>query len=77
MSADLAHISIPAECRETIRAGALVAIRHSGGKDSQAMTILLSRIVPSDRLVAVHAPLAQVEWPGTIEHVATLPPVCR
>ena len=30
------------------------------------MTILLSRIVPSDRLVAVHAPLAQVEWPGTL-----------
>ena len=75
MSADLAHISIPAECRETIRAGALVAISHSGGKDSQAMTILLSRIVPSDRLVAVHAPLAQVEWPGTIKHIrATLPP---
>ena len=74
MSADLAHISIPAECRETIRAGALVAISHSGGKDSQAMTILLSRIVPWDRLVAVHAPLAQVEWPGTIEHIrATLP----
>ena len=39
------------------------------------MTILLSRIVPRDRLVAVHAPLAQVEWPGTIEHIrATLPP---
>ena len=75
MSADLAHISIPAECRETIRAGALVAISHSGGKDSQAMTILLSRIVPWDRLAAVHAPLAQVEWPGTIEHIrATLPP---
>ncbi len=39
------------------------------------MTILLSRIVPRDRLVAVHAPLAEVEWPGTVEFIrATLPP---
>ena len=57
-----------------IRAGALVAISTSGGKDSQAMTVLLERIVPRDQLVAVHAPLEDVEWPGTIEHLrATLP----
>ena len=38
------------------------------------MTILLSRIVPRDQIVAVHAPLGEVEWPGTIEHIeATLP----
>ena len=38
------------------------------------MTILLSRIVPRNQLVAVHAPLGEVEWPGTIEHIrATLP----
>ena len=74
MAADLADIRVPSECREIIRAGALVAVSHSGGKDSQAMTILLSRIVPRDRLVAVHAPLGEVEWPGTIEHIeATLP----
>ena len=74
MSDRLADIRLPPECRETIRAGALVAISTSGGKDSQAMTILLSRIVPRDRLVAVHAPLGEVEWPGTIEHIeATLP----
>ena len=48
---------------------ALVAVSTSGGKDSQAMTILLSRIVPRDQFVAVHAPLAEVEWPGTIEHI--------
>ncbi len=74
MAADPTDIRVPSECREIIRAGALVAINHSGGKDSQAMTILLSRIVPRDRLVAVHAPLGEVEWPGTIEHIeATLP----
>ena len=38
------------------RAAALVAIHTNGGKDSQAMTILLSRIVPRDRVVAGHAP---------------------
>ena len=73
-AAEFADICVPAECRDMIRAGALVAINTSGGKDSQAMTILLSRIVPRDRLVAVHAPLGEVEWLGTVRHVeATLP----
>ena len=31
-------IVVPAECREMIDRGALVAISSSGGKDSQAMT---------------------------------------
>ncbi len=57
-----------------IRQGALVAVNVSGGKDSQAMTILLARIVPRDQLVVVHAPLGEVEWPGTIEHIeSTIP----
>ena len=38
------------------------------------MTILLSRIVPREQMIVVHAPLAEVEWPGTIEHIErTLP----
>ncbi len=75
MAADLTEIRVPSECRELIRAGALVALSHSGGKDSQAMTILLSSIVPRDRLIAVHAPLGEVEWPGTVEHIEnTIPP---
>ena len=46
----------------------------SGGKDSQAMTILLSRIVPREQIIVIHAPLGEVEWPGTIEHIEdTLP----
>ena len=73
MSSRIAEIPVPLRCRETIRAGTLVAINRSGGKDSQAMTILLSRIVPRGQLLAVHAPLGEVEWPGTIEHIeATL-----
>ena len=75
MSCRIADIPVPPECGTMIQAGALVAINTSGGKDSQAMTILLSRIVPRDRIVAVHAPLVDVEWPGTIEFIrATLPP---
>ena len=74
MPADRADIHVPSECREMIRAGALVAVNHSGGKDSQAMAVLLSRIVLPGRLVAVHAPLGEVEWPGTVDHIrATLP----
>ena len=46
MSVQLADIPVPPRCEDMIRAGALVAISTSGGKDSQAMTILLSRIVP-------------------------------
>ena len=39
------------------------------------MTILLSRIVPRDQVVAVHALLGEVEWPGMVEHIrATFPP---
>ena len=46
----------------------------AGGKDSQTMTILLTRIVPHDQFLAVHAPFGEVEWPGTIEHIEnTLP----
>ena len=67
--------AIPRQCRELIERGALVAISSNGGKDSQAMTILLSRIVPRDQLLVVHAPLGEVEWPGTIEHIEnTMPP---
>ncbi len=68
------HLPVPPGCRRMIRDGALFAINHSGGKDSQAMTILLSRIIPHDRIVIVHAPLGAVEWPGTISHIeATMP----
>ncbi len=75
MTAPLPPLPIPAPCRRLIDAGALVAISTSGGKDSQAMTILLARHVPVDQLVAVHAPLLEAEWPGTIEHIeTTLPP---
>ena len=64
-----ADLQIPPECRDMIRRRALVAVNSSGGKDSQVMTILLAPAVPRDQLVVVHAPLGEVEWPGTIEHI--------
>lgn len=65
---------VPPDCRRLIEQGALFAINHSGGKDSQAMTILLSRLLPADQLLLVHAPLDSVEWPETIDHInATRP----
>ena len=65
-------IAIPSQCRELIERGALVAVSSSGGKDSQAMTILLSRIVPPEQMIVVHAPLGEVEWPGTLVSLDTV-----
>ena len=67
-------ITLPTACRDMIRRGALLAVNSSGGKDSQCMTILLSKIVPRDQLVIVHAPLGGADWPGTEQHIrATIP----
>lgn len=53
---------------DLIKAGALFAVNHSGGKDSQAMMIRLLEIVPRAQLIVVHADLGNVEWQGTQEH---------
>ena len=67
-------IAIPFDCRDMIEDGALVAISSSGGKDSQAMTILLSRVVPREQLLIIHAPLGELEWPDTVRHIeSTIP----
>ena len=70
-------ISLPSDCREMIRRGALAAVWSSGGKDSQCMTILLSRIVPREQMLVVHAPLAEIEWPATSISRARFPTACR
>ena len=63
-------MQIPPDISDLIDRGALVAINHSGGKDSQAMTItLLEAGIPRDQLLIVHATLGDVEWPGTIRHI--------
>ena len=51
-----------------INSGALVVLNDSGGKDSQAMRIVVRDLVPRDQVVVVHASLGEVEWPGALEH---------
>jgi len=49
--------------------GALFAVSHSGGKDSQAMLARIREIVPDEQIVVVHAPLLGVEWDGIMDQV--------
>ena len=65
---------IARQCREPIRPAALVAVFSNSGKDSQALTILLSRVVPREQLLVVHGPPGEFEWPGTIEHIENIIP---
>jgi len=50
---------------------ALVVVNHSGGKDSQAMYLYLTRDlgVPREQIRVVHADLPGADWPGTLDHV--------
>ena len=52
-----------------IERGALFVVNHSAGKDSQAMTIAIRKVVPASQLIVVHADLGDVEWDGNIEHI--------
>jgi len=61
-------INVPAEITSRINSGALFVLNDSGGKDSQAMRIVLRSIVPASQLLMVHASLGEVEWPGALEH---------
>lgn len=61
-------LNVPAEISRLIAAGALFVLNDSGGKDSQAMRILVRSVVPAEQIVVVHASLGDVEWPGALEH---------
>jgi 3'-phosphoadenosine 5'-phosphosulfate sulfotransferase (PAPS reductase)/FAD synthetase len=52
-----------------IERGALFVVNHSAGKDSQAMTIALRKIVPAAQLLVIHADLGEVEWSGNVDHI--------
>lgn len=60
---------IPTQIQDLISRGAVFVANHSGGKDSQAMYLLLRDLVPREQLVIVHADLGEVEWAGAIEHI--------
>ncbi len=54
---------------ESLAAGAVFVLNHSGGKDSQAMYAVVSSLVPHERIIVVHADLGEVEWPGVQDHI--------
>lgn len=58
------------EIQGLIDRGALFVVNHSGGKDSQAMTSEISKVIPADQIHVIHAHLPGVEWEGTLDHVA-------
>lgn len=59
------------QIQDLIRRGALFVINHSGGKDSQCMTIEMAGLIPAPQLLVIHAHLPKVEWRGTWDHVKT------
>lgn len=67
-------IEIPYAVQQEIDAGALFVLNHSGGKDSQAMSILLEGVIPRSQILVVHAELPEVDWDGIPAHIeSTLP----
>ncbi len=54
---------------DLIAQGAQFFVGHSGGKDSQAMFAVLSKIVPADQLSVVHADLGDVEHDGVKDFI--------
>lgn len=50
---------------------ALVVVSDSGGKDSQAMYLYLTRIlkVPRKQIRVIHADMPGADWPGTLDHI--------
>lgn len=61
------HVADEETLRALVASGALIVVNDSGGKDSQAQGILLSRIVPREQLLFVHASLGRMEWELTLE----------
>ena len=54
--------------KEMVGRGAIFYVSHSGGKDSQAMMAVITKLVPEDQIVVVHAHLPGVVWRGTRHH---------
>lgn len=58
-----------AQVEQLVKDGALFIVNHSGGKDSQVMYDLVSRVVPAEQIAVVHAVLPGMEWRGTMEQI--------
>jgi len=57
------------EIKALMGRGAIFFISHSGGKDSQTQTIELTKIIPLNQLVVVHADLQEQDWDKAYEHI--------
>jgi len=57
------------DIEKLIKRGATFVVNHSGGKDSQALTIYIRSIIPENQLLVIHAELPEVDWPGIIPHI--------
>lgn len=57
------------QIQNLIARGAMFVVNHSGGKDSQAMYLMLRQIVPASQMVIVHADLGEVEWAGAVDQI--------
>lgn len=62
------------QIQELIDSGATFVVNHSGGKDSQAMSIILSQIIPADQILLVHAELPEADWQGIPQHINATKP---
>lgn len=62
-------LQVAESIKQLIARGALFVVNHSGGKDSQAMYLVLRDLVPREQLAIVHADLGAVEWAGAISHI--------
>ena len=67
-SAGVRFLKLPEKIKQLIREEALFVLSDSGGKDSQAMRILVRWHVPQNRRMVIHASLGDVEWPGALSH---------
>ena len=69
--------AIPPKVTEMIAAGALFAVSHSGGKDSQAQMIRLRSLVPPDQLIVVPRPWGAWNGPArcpiSVQRLGTRP----
>lgn len=59
----------PSDIADLIARGATFVVNHSGGKDSQAMYLMLQTFVPTTQMIIVHADLGAVEWEGAVAHI--------
>lgn len=75
------QITIPLEVDLMLQAGAALSVSTSSGKDSQAMTVLLTRMHRqtlewTGEIYNIHAHLGRSEWPQSLPHAERIAGEC-